>query len=556
MMRSQWLYALRHWLSSPRNRTPALRRPRFHTRPWLEYLEDRVVPADLVITKAGPPTVVAGAPLTYTLSVTNTLTSSNATAIAITDALPAGLTLTSATQTGGPDTFTNATSGNTADFTAPTMGPLNTDVFAIVATAGSALANASTLNNTASYTDTATPGGSNSNTASTTVTTAADLAVVKAGPSVITAGTTITYTLTASNLGPSDSQSVTVSDALPAGLTLVSQTQLSGPDAFAPVSNGNAAAFFAATMGAGHTDTFAVVAFAASNLVAGSTLSDTAAIISALTPDPDPSNNTSTFSSSVTQVGGTTTLAVVPPPVVTFHTGPQSLTLNATVSSSGGPVNTGTVTFTVAGQTVRGPVSNGLAEAAVTLPAGLHVGTYPISAQFVDPSGRFTSSSGSGALTVLAAPTTTAFTTVTITPSFGKATETLTAQVSSPSGPVNEGTVLFDPADVLATAAVHNGIASVTLTLPASLAAGNQIITANYSDSAGNLGASQTGPRTVFLTLFNSFFPTTVQFTPGGGQVVTTDPFGMPLVSTYHNNGHLARANWDSLLFLLLLLGF
>ena len=43
-------------------------------------------------------------------------------------------------------------------------------------------------------------------------------------PATVTAGGTLTYTLTATNNGASDAQNVTVSDDLPAGTTLVSET--------------------------------------------------------------------------------------------------------------------------------------------------------------------------------------------------------------------------------------------------------------------------------------------------------------------------------------------
>src|SRR5262249_35207693 len=49
-----------------------------------------------------------------------------------------------------------------------------------------------------------------------------DLTVTKSGPSTVTAGTTITYTVTLTNAGPSDAQAVQMTDAVPTGTTFVS----------------------------------------------------------------------------------------------------------------------------------------------------------------------------------------------------------------------------------------------------------------------------------------------------------------------------------------------
>jgi hypothetical protein len=83
-----------------------------------------------------------------------------------------------------------------------------------------------------------------------------------------------------------------------------------------------------------------------------------------------------------------------------------------------------------------------------------------------------------------------------------------------------------------------------------------QIITANFSDGAGNMSPSQTGPQTVNLNAINAVVPSTVQFTPGGGQTVTTNSFGGHQVSTYGPHSQPTGLQWEELLILLLLLGF
>ena len=56
----------------------------------------------------------------------------------------------------------------------------------------------------------------------TTIAAAADLSVTKTGPATATAGTAISWTVQATNAGPSDAVSLVVTDTLPAGTTYVS----------------------------------------------------------------------------------------------------------------------------------------------------------------------------------------------------------------------------------------------------------------------------------------------------------------------------------------------
>jgi uncharacterized repeat protein (TIGR01451 family) len=57
----------------------------------------------------------------------------------------------------------------------------------------------------------------------------ADLSVLKTGPSTVTAGTNITYTITVLNAGPSAADKVVLMDVVPTGTNFVSQFQLTGP---------------------------------------------------------------------------------------------------------------------------------------------------------------------------------------------------------------------------------------------------------------------------------------------------------------------------------------
>jgi uncharacterized repeat protein (TIGR01451 family) len=284
------------------------------------------VSATLSVTKIGPAAITAGTTATYTITLTN-LGPSDATTVSLTDALPAGLDLVAALQVAGTDTFNNLSTGNLVQFTTATLVAGHSDTFQVIVHAPSSDAAGTLLTDTA--TATASDAATVSSTVNSTAATSADLSVVKTGPLQIAAGSTITYTIDAFNAGPSDAQAVTLTDVLPVGLSLISFTAVNtNPDTFAP---SGAATVFATTMGAGHTDVFQVVAKAAPGLAVGTTITNTATILSATTPDPNLSNNTSVSTAAVVTAAD---LAIVKggPATVTAGT---TLTYTLTVMNLG-----------------------------------------------------------------------------------------------------------------------------------------------------------------------------------------------------------------------------
>jgi uncharacterized repeat protein (TIGR01451 family) len=286
-----------------------------------------VTSADLVLVKTGPVTVTAGTTVTYTLTLTNN-GPSEALTVNLTDTLPSGLVRVFEIQTGGTDPFTDTSGNNIASWTSPTMAAGSTDVFIVVADAPSSLANNTPLVDTAtaaSSTFDPTPLDNSSSIQGVAV-TAADLSVTKTGPATITAGTTATYTISLTNLGPSDATSVSVSDVLPVGLQLLSEAAISNPDGFTDTSTGNTASFFAATVVAGSSDTFEVVAFGPGSLGNNTRLSDTAGVVST-TFDTNLLNNTSVFGSAVVTVADLSVTKTGPATIAAGQTATYTITL-------------------------------------------------------------------------------------------------------------------------------------------------------------------------------------------------------------------------------------
>jgi hypothetical protein len=161
----------------------------------------------------------------------------------------------------------------------------------------------------------------------------------------------------------------------------------------------------------------------------------------------------------------------------TFSTHAQNVTLTATVTSSAGTVNEGSVTFTLLdskgntiGTATTGAVSNGSVSVSYSLPGGTAAGSYTIEADYTDSSGTFAASSDSShTLTVNAANATSLrLAAVNIVPdlSSGTAQMTLTALVSNPAGVVGQGIVTFTIAGVSAQGDLVNGMTIVHLTVP------------------------------------------------------------------------------------------
>jgi uncharacterized repeat protein (TIGR01451 family) len=188
------------------------------------------------LVKTAPATATSGTPLTYSLSLltqipsgfSNGLVSENVTlSVNVADMLPANTTFQSVSAPAGWSVMAPAvgTAGTvTASNAALTPGTAN---FSLVVNVGGVVTG-TVISNTGTFSDSSGDTGS-SNTVSTTVSAVADVAIQMSAPSGAASQSTVTYTITVTNNGPSPAANVSLTDSLPANTTFVSQSQTSGP---------------------------------------------------------------------------------------------------------------------------------------------------------------------------------------------------------------------------------------------------------------------------------------------------------------------------------------
>ncbi|MDH3796370.1 MAG: DUF11 domain-containing protein, partial [Flavobacteriaceae bacterium] len=179
---------------------------------------------DLSVTKTATADAVAGETVDYDITVSNvgTFTGYSAT---VEDALPAGTTYVSSTASAG--TYTEPT------WTIGDLLPGASETLSITATVNSDVADGSTITNTATVTSLSTDNNpaNDSSDDSTNITALSDLVTVKtlsSGSATPDTGDAIEFTITVNNAGPSDALGVSLTDLLPAGLTLTGNTPSSG----------------------------------------------------------------------------------------------------------------------------------------------------------------------------------------------------------------------------------------------------------------------------------------------------------------------------------------
>jgi uncharacterized repeat protein (TIGR01451 family) len=173
--------------------------------------------ADLITTKTGPASAVAGSTVTYNLSTVNNGPSAAANVV-VTDNIGTGLTGVVVSNSG----IYNSATGIVTFPTIASLANGATQTYTISLTApssGSITDTVSSISATADPTPTNNNGSSATAIITTTITPSADLVTTKTGPATAVAGSTVTYTLNTLNNGPSAATNVIITDNIGIGLT-------------------------------------------------------------------------------------------------------------------------------------------------------------------------------------------------------------------------------------------------------------------------------------------------------------------------------------------------
>ncbi|VAW08066.1 internalin, putative, partial [hydrothermal vent metagenome] len=243
-------------------------------------------------------------------TVTFTITAGNsgpgtATGVVITDVLPTGLTLLSATPSLGTMTGSTWTVGALGDGASATLTIVTT---VDSGTAGSTITNTATLTGVTEV-DTE---PSNDSSAATVFVNAVDLTVTKTVDNATpNPGDTIVYTVSVSNLGPDAATGVTLVDTLPIGTTIVGAVPSQGSYVGSTWTVG--------TISSGTTATLALTVTVDAG-TAGSTIVNTATLTQINETDTDPSNDSDSVSVVVPAIDLAVTKTVDKPTAVEGET--------------------------------------------------------------------------------------------------------------------------------------------------------------------------------------------------------------------------------------------
>nr|WP_306673704.1 Ig-like domain repeat protein [Tahibacter caeni] len=292
---------------------------------------DTLIPqADLGITKTdGVTSATPGGSVTYTITASNA-GPSNATGTTIADTFPASLTCTWTCVGAGGGTCTASGSGNIADTVNLPAGGSTTYTASctIAASASGTLSNTATVAAPGGVTD-PTPGN-NAATDTDTLAAQADLAITKTdGVTSATPGGSVTYTITASNAGPSNATGATVADTFPATQTCTWTCVGAGGGTCTASGSGNIAD--TVNLPAGGSTTYTASCTIAAS--ASGTLSNTATVAApGGVTDPTPGNNAATDTDTLAAQAD---LAITKTDGVTSATPGGSVTYTITASNAG-----------------------------------------------------------------------------------------------------------------------------------------------------------------------------------------------------------------------------
>ncbi len=434
---------------------------------------------DMTLQKSHVGTFVRGSAVSFTIPVQNvSLYGATSGVVTMNDTLPLGLTPASASGTGW-----------TCSAASQTVSCVRSDVLPAGNSYPSITLNVNVAQTApAVVTNTATIGGGNedylgNDTATDTaqVISTADLAAgIVDSPDPVAAGNNITYTISASDLGPSAADNATMVFPIPANTTFASVTPPSGWSCASPaVGSTGTVVCTTVTMAGGTAANFTLLVKVNAGTANGTLISGTASVSSSVN-DPAPANNTATATTTV----GTT----APNLTVTNVASPNPVQAGANITYTQVVTNTGTTAVTGATFTEATPANT--AFVSITPPAGWTCAAFPPTC--TDPS---VAGGATGTFTVVYSVNgaTTAGTTIT---------DTATVNGSNQSFGPNAAMAT----DVVASAAQAD-LMLRTVATPLTVFAGNNItytqtVTNNGPAAASNVSFSEVIPAN---TTFSSF---------------------------------------------------
>jgi len=339
--------------------------------------------ADLAISKTdSPDPVIAGDPLTYTLTITNN-GDLNATDVTVTDTLPLSVTYGSATPSAG-GSCNEAYGEITCTF--GSLSDAESAIVVVTVTVDPAVAHGTLLTNEARVTAVTTDAITSNNvvTEGTTVNREADLKVAKTVDNPTpTENDAIKYTITVTNNGSSDATGVVLTDTLPSGVSYDTSSTTQG------IYNSSTGRWGVGSLSNGSSATLTIDATVDLG-TGGSTITNHIDGLSGDQVDPTPGNNLGSAAITVQSTDLTVAKSVDDPTpnegdtirytIVVTNDGPHAATtvvLTDTLPSgvtyvSDNP-SQGTYTSTT-GRWAIGPISNA-GNATLTIDATVDAGT-------------------------------------------------------------------------------------------------------------------------------------------------------------------------------------
>lgn len=321
---------------------------------------------DLSVTKsittnpastAAPATAPPGSTITYTILARND-GPQDATTVRVTDNIPDGIRVTSVTSSDNTDTITIPASAQ--DTTATNPDDITVDIGNLVVGAGAITTitvigvvlpgTLGTFTNVATIAPTDTAGNvdtdpnDNSSSIAAVAPRTVDLAVTKTGPASAISGNTITYTMTATNNGPSDAINVQVSDDIPDGIRVISAT-LNGTAVTVPssasdttASNPDNIVFSVGSLASGASNNTIIIVAAILPATAAGSLINSAVISTtdSATVETPNNNNSASFTTTLTSQND----------VAITKTGPTSVAAGTQVTYTLNVTNNGPSTAT------------------------------------------------------------------------------------------------------------------------------------------------------------------------------------------------------------------